>query len=81
MLLEHRSTKHAKTQVAPVMLLFSRDIRNHSPLLNKTTKLSRQEKAKKNDTNSKIKFKMRYDKTMNAKISDFKIGDKILVKQ
>ena len=81
MLLEYHSTNHAKTQVAPAMLLFSRDIRNHFPLLNKTTQLSRQEKAKRNDTNSKIKSKIRYDKTMNVKISDFKIGDKILVNQ
>ena len=81
MLLDYRSTKHATTQVAPATLLFNRDIRNHFPLLNKTIKLSHQEKAKRNDTNSKIKSKTRYDKTMNVKISDIKVGDKILVKQ
>ena len=81
MLLDYRSTKHARTQAAPVMLLFKRDIRNHFPLLNKTTNLSHEEKAKRNNTNSKIKSKTRYDKTMNVKISDIKVGDKILVKQ
>ena len=38
--------KTATTQVAPAMLLFNRDIRNHFPLLNKTTNLSHQEKQK-----------------------------------
>ena len=58
-------------------------LQQHDDSINiiKTTQLSRQEKAKRNDTNSKIKSKIRYDKTMNVKISDFKIGDKILVKQ
>ena len=56
------------------MLLFNRDIGNHFPLLSKTINLSYQEKAKRNDTNSKIKSKTRYDKTI-------KVGDKILVKK
>ena len=81
MLLDYRSTKHATTQVVPDILLFNRDIRNHFPLLNKTIKLSHQEKAKRNDTNSKIKSKTRYEKTKNVKISDIKVGGKILVKQ
>ena len=74
MLLDYRSTKHATTQVAPAILLFNRDIGNHFPLLSKTINLSHQEKAKRNDTNSKIKSKTRYDKTI-------KVGDKILVKK
>ena len=81
MFLDYRSTKHAATQATPVMLLFNRDIRNHFPLLSRTTNLSHQEKAKRNDTNSKMKSETRYDKTMNVKISDIKVGDKILVKQ
>ena len=81
MLLDYRSTEHATTQIAPAKLLFNRDIRNHFPLLNKTIQLSHREKAKRKDTNSKIKSKTRYDKTINVKISDIKIGDKILVKQ
>ena len=32
MLLDYCSTKHATTQVAPAMLPFNRDIRNHFPL-------------------------------------------------
>ena len=78
MLLDYRSTKHTIAQVAPAILLFNRDIRNQFPLLNKTIKLSNQEKAKRNDTNSKIKSMARYDKTMNVKVSDIKVGDKIL---
>ena len=81
MLLDYRSAKHATTLVAPSMLLFNRDIRSHFPFLNKTIKLSHQEKAKRNNTNSKIKSKTKYDKTMNVKISDIKVGDKILAKQ
>ena len=57
------------------------DTQNHFPLLNKTTSLSHQEKAKRNNTNSKIKSKTRYDKTINVKISDIKVGDEILLKQ
>ena len=57
------------------------DTQNHFPLLNKTTSLSHKEKAKRNNTNSKIKSKTRYDKTINVKISDIKVGDEILVKQ
>ena len=57
------------------------DTQNHFPLLNKTTSLSHQEKAKRNNANSKIKSKTRYDKTINVKISDIKVGDEILVKQ
>ena len=53
----------------------------HFPLVNKTVNLSQQEKAKRNDTNSKIKSKRRYVKTLNVKISDIKVGDKSLVKQ
>ena len=63
------------------MLLFNRGIQNHCPLLNKTTNLSHQKKAKRNNTNSKIKSKTRYDKTMNDKFSDVKVGNRILVKQ
>ena len=81
MLLDYRSTKHATTQSAPATLLFNRDIRNHFPFLNKTTNLTHQEKAKGNDIYSKIKSKTRYDKTKNVKISDIKVGDKILAKQ
>ena len=81
MFLDYRSTKHAATQATPVMLLFNRDIRNHFPLLSKTTNLPHQEKAKRSDTNSKMKSETRYDKTMNVKISNIKVGDKILVKQ
>ena len=81
MFLDYRSTKHAATQATPVMLLFKRDIRNHFPLLSKTPNLSHQEKAKRSDTNSKMKSETRYDKTMNVKISNIKVGDKILVKQ
>ena len=40
-----------------------------------------QKKSKRNNTNSKIKSKARYDKTMNVKVSDIKVGDEILVKQ
>ena len=54
MLLDYRSAKHATTQAARVIILFNRDIRNHFPLLNKTTNLSYQEKAKRNDTISKM---------------------------
>ena len=74
MLLNYRSTKHATTQVAPAMLLFNRDIRNHFPLLNKIIKLLHQEKAKRNETNSKIMSKTRCDKTKNVKISDIKVS-------
>ena len=81
MLPDYRSTKHGTTQVAPVMLLLNRDIQNHFPLLNKIINLSHQEKGKRNGAISKIKSKTRYGKTMNVKISDIKIGDKILVKQ
>ena len=38
-------------------------------------------REKKNNANSKIKSKTRYDKTMNVKISDTKVGNKILIKQ
>ena len=79
MLLGYRSTKYATTQAARVMILFNRDIRNHFPLLKKTTNLSYQEKAKRNGTIFKIQFETRYDKTMNVKISDIKVGDKMLV--
>ena len=68
-------------QATPTMLLFNRDIQNYFPLLNKTTNVSHQEKVKRNNTNSKIKSKTRYDKTMNVRTSDSKVGDKILVKQ
>ena len=80
-LLDYCSTKHPTTQGAPAMLLFNRGIQNHCPLLNKTTNLSHQKKAKRNNTNSKIKSKTRYDKTMNDKFSDVKVGNRILVKQ
>ena len=83
MFLDYSSTKHATTQVAATMLLkcVKRDIRNHFPLLNKTANLPYQGKEKRNNTNSKIKSKTIYHKTMNVKISDIKVGDKILVKQ
>ena len=51
------------------------------PLLNNTANLSHQEKAKQIDTIPKMKSKTRYDKTMNVKIFDIKVGDKILAKQ
>ena len=81
MLPDYRSTKHGTTQVAPVMHFFNRDSQNHFPLLNKTTNLSHQQKVKRNGAIFKIKSKTRYGKTMNVKISEIKIGDKILVKQ
>ena len=81
MLPDYLSTKHATTQIAPAMFPSNRDIQNHFPLLNKTRNLSNQEKAKRNNTNSKIKSKTRYDKAINVKISDIKVGDQILVKQ
>ena len=80
MLLGYRSTKHAKAQATPTMLLFNRDIRNYFVLLNKTKNRSHQEKEKQR-SNSKIKSKTRFDKTMNVKISHIKVGDEILVKQ
>ena len=48
---------------------------------NTNTNLSYQEKAKRNNTNSKIKSKTRQDETINVKISDIKVSDKILLKQ
>ena len=59
------------------MLVF-KIIRHHFHLLNKTKNLSHQEKEKKKHTNFKIKSKMRTDKKMSVKISDIKVGDKIL---
>ena len=76
-----RSKKHATTQAAPAMISFNRDIQNNFPFLNKTLNLSHQEKAKRNDINSKIKYNARYDKLINVKISDVKVGDKILIQQ
>ena len=49
--------------------------------MNKTTHLSHQEKAKRNDTNSKTKSKRRHYKAVNVKISAIKVGDKIFAKQ
>ena len=48
---------------------------------NTNTNLPYQEKAKRNNTNSKIKSKRRQGKTINVKISDIKVSDKILFKQ
>ena len=72
MLLDYHSTKHATVQAACIMLVFK-----IIQLLNKTKNLSHQEKEKKY-TNFKIKSKMRTDKKMSIKISDIKVGDKIL---
>ena len=68
-------------QATPTMLLFNRDIQNYFLLLNKTTNVSHQEKVKRNNTNSKVKSRRRYDKAMNVRNSDNKVGDKIFVKQ
>ena len=81
MVLDYQSTKHTTRQVSPTMFLFNRDMQNHFSFLNKITNLLHQVKAKRNDSNSKIKFKERYDITLNVNISDIKVGDTILVKQ
>ena len=81
MVLDYQSTKHATRQVSPTMFLFNRDMQNHFSFLNKITNLLHQVKVKRNDSNSKIKFKERYDITLNVNISDIKVGDPILVKQ
>ena len=62
MFLDYCSTKHVTKKAASAMLLFNTDIRNHFPLLNKTKNLSDQKKVRRNDNNSKIKSKTRYDK-------------------
>lgn len=76
MLLDCRSTKHATVQGACMMLLFNRDIRHHYYAKLKTYRIK---KKKKKHTNSKKKSKMRTDKKMSVKISDIKVGDKILL--
>ena len=68
-------------QATRTMLLFNRDIQNYFLLLNKTTNVSHQEKVKRNNTNSKVTSRTRYDKAMNVRTSDNKVGDKIFVKQ
>ena len=72
------ATPHCTTSVPPATLLFSRNIKTKIPEM---CVKSNDKTLRERDKLKKRKMKMRSDKRKNAKKSDLKLGDTVLVKQ
>ena len=80
-LLQYRTTPHTTTKVPPAELLFNRVVNGKLPTLTKKPIVDRHREAKENEQSRKIYNKNYADRRRNAKESDIKIGDRVLVKQ
>ncbi len=80
-LLQYRTTPHSTTKVAPCELLFNRSVKGKFPSLTKNRVLNKHKEARDNETKSQNYQKEYADKRRNAKESEIKVGDTVLVKQ
>ena len=80
-LLQYRTTPHCTTKVAPSELLFNRKIRGKLPSIEKKLVLNRHKEARENEKKSQAYHKSYADNRRNAKESNIKVGDTVLVKQ
>lgn len=78
----YRATPHASTKHAPFELFFGRPMGTKLPSLPaKQKKKASQKKVKMNDAKAKEKMKVYADKRRNARDSNLKVGDRVLVQQ
>ena len=79
-LMMYRSTPHSTTGVSPAEALYSRQIRTKLPKLQEFN-YSNDQEMRDRDHELKEKGKLYSDKRRNARKSDIKAGDKVLMKQ
>ena len=80
-LLQYRTTPHSVTKVAPCELLFNRQVRGKLPVIERKIVVNKHKQARANEI-EKQKYQKEYtDMRRNAKESDIKVGDTVLVKQ
>ena len=75
----YRTTPHSTTGVSPAELLFGRKLRTRLPGLEEST--VEDVEVKDRDSEAKEKGKLYTDKKRQAKPSDVKVGDSVLLKQ
>ena len=80
-LLQYRTAPHSTTGVPPAELLFNRTVKGKLPILNKRNVVNRHKQARENEALKQQYNKQYADNRRNAKQSDIKIGDSVLVRQ
>ena len=75
----YRCTTHPSRCLSPYELMFGHAARTKLPQLEDTNK--NYDIVNQHDTNKKETMKMYADNKLNAKFSEFKIGDKVYMKQ
>ena len=80
-LLQYRTTPHSTTKVPPCELLFNRTVKGKLPTLLKEKVKDRHKEARDNELASQKYQKFYADKRRNAKPSNLRVGDFVLVKQ
>ena len=80
-LLQYRTALHSVTKFAPCQLLFNRQVRGKLPVIERKIVVNKHKQARANEI-EKQKYQKEYtDTSRNAKESDIKVGDTVLVKQ
>jgi len=77
----YRSTPHSSTKMSPAHVMFGREVRTKLPELNVKSEESVVKDAMTNDRNRKSDEKVYADSTRHVGSNDFKVGDKVFVKQ
>ena len=80
-LLQYRTTPHSTTKVPPCELLFNRTVQGKLPTLLKEKVKDRHKEARDNELANQKYQKSYADKRRNAKQSNLRVGDFVLVKQ
>ena len=81
-LLTYRTTPHCSTNIPPAQLLFNRPVSGVLPMLNPKDKvINRHKIAKENDAKSRSKGREYANRKRQAKPSELKVGDCVILKQ
>ena len=78
----YRGTPHSMTGATPASLLFNgRSYQTNLPMIRSAAISPEQQEARETDQRNKIRMKTQADSHPKVKQSDFRVGDKVLLKQ
>ena len=80
-LLNYRNTIHPSTGKTPATLMMNRKIRTKLPAIIKPSKDKIHKEARETDAKTREERKVKLDKRRSAREIEYKVGDKVLIKQ